>query len=301
MKRVLLTGANGFIGRYCTEALLNAGFEVYAACYGACAAMPEQAHCFELDLRDAESVSKCMQELSPSHLLHLAWYVEPATYVHADENIDWLNYSLLLLKAFYASGGERFITVGTCFEYDLSFGTLNENATPLDSDSLYAAAKTSLFRLCSAYCARHSVSYAHARPFYLFGVGESEKRIVPYVMRNLLDGKPVKVSHGEQVRDYLYAADVGAALAAITASEAEGAINIGAGSGIKLKELFAMIGRITGREDLIQLGAVPARVDEPPVIVADNSRLINETGWVQKYSLETGLKAMLTAMRSEIE
>ncbi len=297
MNKVLLTGANGFIGRYCVNAFLDAGFDVYAACHSDMAGLPQNAHCFLWDIKNTQEVIKLMSAIRPSHLVHLAWYVEPDTYVHADENIDWLQYSMFLIKAFVQSGGKRLVTVGTCFEYDLNHSVFQENSTPLMSNSLYATAKTSLFRLSSVYCHNHGVEYAHARPFYLFGIGENEKRVIPHIISSLLQRQQVQVSHGEQVRDYLYVADVASALAAVSASEISGAVNIGSGIGVQLKELFLMIERATGCTGLVQLGAIPTKPNEAPVIIADNRRLLCETNWRQKYSLEAGLQETIAAMQ----
>jgi nucleoside-diphosphate-sugar epimerase len=79
--------------------------------------------------------------LRPSHLLHLAWVTAPERYRYADENLDWLEASLALVKAFGEHGGQRFVGVGSSAEYDVETGLCREDATPIRPVSLYAQCK----------------------------------------------------------------------------------------------------------------------------------------------------------------
>ena len=70
----------------------------------------------------------------------------------------------------------------------------------------------------------------------------------------------------------------------------EGAVNIGSGTAVTLREMIVTIGRILGREDLLKLGAIPSRANDAPLVVADVERLINEVKWQPRFSMEEGLK-----------
>ncbi|MFY9293943.1 MAG: NAD(P)-dependent oxidoreductase [Methylorubrum rhodinum] len=115
MRRVLVTGGAGFVGRPAVAALVARGFEVHALGRRA----PEGAHAFHsADLLDAGSRRAAVRAAGASHLLHLAWVTEPGRYWEAPENLDWTAASLDLVRAFHEAGGERAVVAGTCAEYD---------------------------------------------------------------------------------------------------------------------------------------------------------------------------------------
>src|SRR5689334_22814100 len=107
MKRVLLTGATGLIGRHCLPTLLAQGYEVHAVSARGVAAFPTGVHAHQADLLDLGQVTALLEGIQPSHLLHLAWYTRPGAYWASLENISWVQASLGLLQAFVTHGGRR--------------------------------------------------------------------------------------------------------------------------------------------------------------------------------------------------
>ena len=91
------------------------------------------------------------------------------------------------------------------------------------------------------------------------------------------------------MRDFIDARDAGAAFAALLASEVTGAVNIATGEPHSVAEVALTLGRLTGRPELVRLGALPDRLDDPPYLVADTSRLRKEVG----YSPAIGFERML--------
>ena len=115
MRRVLVTGGAGFVGRHAVAALRARGFEVHALGRRA----PEGAHAFHpADLLDADARRAAVREAGASHLLHLAWVTEPGRYWHSPDNLDWAAASLDLVRRFREAGGTRACVAGTCAEYD---------------------------------------------------------------------------------------------------------------------------------------------------------------------------------------
>jgi nucleoside-diphosphate-sugar epimerase len=114
-------------------------------------------------------------------------------------------------------------------------------------------------------------------------------RLVPSVILSLLKGETAQCTHGNQIRDFLYVKDVADAFVALLDSEVNGIVNIGSGEPVSIKELVILIAKHLGKEDDIQMGALPVRENEPPVIVAVTNRLQQEVRWHQKYSLEEGI------------
>lgn len=289
MNKVLLTGATGFIGRHSLESLVNCGYEIHAAYKGEPLDSPSSVQWHKADLLDSESIERLMSEVRPSHLLHFAWYVSPSEYRTSAENLRCVQASLSLVQAFARCGGARVVMAGTCMEYDWRYGFCAERLTPLFPSTLYGASKHSLQLLVNAFAEQEGLSAAWGRIFFLYGPHEHPQRLVASVIRSLINGEPARCSHGKQVRDFLHVADVANAFVALLESDARGPVNIASGQPVAIRDLIQRIGALTGRQDLIELGAIAAREDDAPLLVADIGRLTDEVGWSPKYDLNSGL------------
>ena len=277
MSRILVTGATGFVGRHAAAALAERGHEVHAA------------DSRRADLLDAARARALVAEVRPTHLLHFAWNVKPG-YLASPENVRWVEASLALLRAFADAGGERAVMAGTCFEYDLADGVCKEDSTPLRPRSLYGTCKASLGQVVSAAADELGVSTAWGRLFFAYGPDEHPSRLVPAIARNVLAGRPAPCSHGEQLRDYMHAADIGAAFAAILDSGVGGAVNVGSGRPVRLRDLIEAVAREAGDPSLPRFGEVSVPEDDPPLIAADVGRLRDEVGFEPRVRLEDGLR-----------
>lgn len=297
MSRVLVTGASGFIGAHALAPLIAAGHEVHAVSTGGAPrdALPEVTwHTANL-LADPESV---VAEVEPERLLHLAWYAEHGKFWTSPENVRWVEASLALLRAFAAAGGERAVLAGTCAEYDWTAGdgVFAEDA-PLRPATLYGAAKRGLHEVAQALAAEAGFGLAWGRVFFLYGPGEDERRLVGAVASALARGQRAATGAGTQTRDFLHVADVGAAFAALVDSGVDGPVNVASGEGRTLREVIETLGAIAGRPDLLDIGALPARPDDPDVLVADATRLRDEVGFTPRFGLEDGLAETLAWWR----
>ena len=292
MKQVLLTGASGFIGRHAILPLVERGFEVHCA-YRTTKSntIPDENHVtwYQADLLNTNDIKNLFDSVSPAYLLHFAWDVTPGTYLESIKNYDWLVSSLHLLHEFAKSGGTRAVCAGTCFEYDLASGYCSEYLTPTVPSTYYGSCKHHLQSIGEKYADKKGFDFAWGRIFYPYGPYEYPTRLVPSVIQSLLNDDPAQCTHGNQIRDFLYVADIADAFVAILDSDVNGIINIGSGKPVSIKELVLQIAQLLGKEDDIQLGALPARENEPPFIVADTGRLKKEVRWCQKYSLEEGI------------
>lgn len=299
MKKVLLTGATGFIGLHCLPALAAAGFDVHAVTSRE--ELPQAAEgvtWHRANLLEGEAVSELLERVRPTHLLHLAWYAAPGKYWTSLENFRWVQASLNLFQAFAATGGRRVVVAGSCAEYEWGDDApCSETQTPLRPATLYGACKHSLRLMLDAYAPLAGLSAAWGRIFFLYGPHEYPGRLVASVVCSLLKGEPALCSHGRQVRDFLYVKDVAAAFVALLDSEVEGAVNIAAGRSLALREVVETIADQLERKDLIRLGALPAPQGEPGVLAADNRRLVEEVGWSPAYGLREGLEETIVWWR----
>lgn len=292
MKRLVLTGASGFIGRATIARLCAAGFEIHA--FGRTAVAGTRHHAIDLV---AEDPAPLLRAVAPSHLLHLAWYAEPGKFWSAPENLDWQAASLRLVRGFAAAGGSRIVATGSCAEYDWSPPLLDEVTTPIAPATLYGTAKAALFATLAAAAPVLGVSFAWGRVFFPYGPGERPGRLLPDVIDAVLAGRRVATSDGSQARDFIHVDDVAGALVAALAGDFSGAFNIASGTARPLHEIIATAARLAGDASLIDRGARPRQPDEPELMAAATARLNNEIGFTPRWTLEAGLADMVERRR----
>ncbi len=292
-KKVLVTGGRGFIGRQTFPFLLEHGFEVHATATGT--SIPDDLNGLDIvwhkvDLCDQIGVERLFKKVAPSHLLHFAWYTQPGSYWSSTENFQWLQASLSLLQSAVKHGVKRVVMAGSCAEYDWDYGFCSEKLTPFRPSTLYGASKNSLRSMLDVYSVQEGLSAAWGGVFSPYGPHEHPSRLVPSVIRSILQSEPAKCSHGKQIRDFMHVEDVGAAFVALLESNVQGVVNIASGVPIAIKDVVEKIASILGRRNLLRMGALNASQSEPPMLVADVRRLTDEVFWTPKYDLDSGLK-----------
>ena len=288
-RRVLVTGANGFIGRHCLPILISNGFEVHAANVFVPKESHYGLHWHQVDLLDTKQSYELLATICPTHLLHFAWYAKPGEYWESLENIRWVEGSLHLLRAFHINGGKRVVMAGTCAEYDWRYGHCSEHVTPLVPIALYGTCKNALQHLLKSFSRVTGLSSAWGRIFFLYGPHENPNRLVSSVILNLLRNKTAQCSHGNQIRDFLYVEDVASAFVSLLTSHVNGPVNIASGRPVTLREVVLAAADCLGARERVQFGALPAPEHEPPLIVGDTRRLANEVDWRPTHDLATGI------------
>jgi nucleoside-diphosphate-sugar epimerase len=291
MKRVMITGATGFIGQQTIKCFDPRGYEVHCVTsHKKIDGHDEGVFWHTANLLNEKDRLNLFKTVKPSHLLHLAWNTNPTTYWTSDMNLKWLTASVSMLRSFNEFNGERATFVGTCAEYDWSYGFCSENITPLRPATLYGVCKNSLREVSESFCKQNDISSSWGRVFFLFGPNERRGRLVPSIVLSLLKNARVDVTLGTQMRDFLYSKDVGSALVALLCSNVTGAVNIGSGVPITIHEIADKIGVKLGKSELINYGGIETQKDEPSLILADNRRLDQEVGWKPRYTLDGGLE-----------
>ncbi len=288
MTRVLLTGANGYVGRPVHDALLARGYEVHALSRD----KPDEtisSTWHSLDLFDDTAVDALLADISPTHLVHLAWVTKPGEYWQSSDNQRWQESSSQLLSNFVARGGRRAVLAGTCAEYDWSDGHCIENETPLRALSEYTRAKLEFRRRALALAEESSLQVSWARIFFSFGPHEHRSRLIPDVILSLLRGERASCSDGEQLRDFMYVDDMASAFAAVLQSEHSGDINIASGNSMTIKQLVTMFSQRLGAVDRVDFGARPRQPGEAPRLTADVSQLLEGIGWNPERTIESAI------------
>lgn len=290
-RRVLLTGATGFVGRHAVQPLLDRGYEVHAAARTPPAMSGVVPHV--IDLMDAHATAALVRSVRPSHLLHLAWDVTPGRFWTTTANLDWVAASLRLYRAFADAGGQRATVAGTCAEYDWTAGTLEEDAAPRPA-TLYGTSKHALHQVLAAV---EGVSLGWGRVFFLYGPHEAPSRLVPSVVTPLLRGEPALLGDGRAQRDFMHVQDVASALVAVLDSGHVGAVNIATGECHAIRDVAMALARQIGRPDLVRLGARQTPANEPQVLFTA-AGVLRSIGFSPRFTLPAGLADTVAWWRS---
>ncbi len=296
---VLVTGASGFIGRHVMDALLKAGHtEVHGVLSPAAPHWSQQSCTFHrVNILEPGAITRLVAGVQPATIIHLAWIASPGTYWTSQANVAWLRASLELLEAAMGAGTRRVVQAGTCAEYDWGAGKCSEASTPLLPASIYGASKLALGTVAAGLSSRLSV--AHARIFHPYGPGDHAGRLLPSVLRHLSRGERAPVTVGTQKRDFIFVADVAAALLTLAGVQDTGSFNVGTGEATAVKSVVGALAREYGAADLVDFGALASRNDQP-LVVADISK-ISAVGWTPRTSLTDGIALTVDAWKQHAE
>lgn len=267
---ILLTGGTGFVGRQVLAALGNQ-VRIRAVVRHGCESRPSALPFIEsvVDTPDlfaepGEWWAEVCRDVDT--VVHAAWYAEPGKYLQSAKNLDCLEGTLRLARGAAEAGVRRFVGIGTCFEYDLTGGILSVD-TPLRPLTPYAGAKAAAFHVLSQWLPAHAVSFAWCRLFYLYGEGEDERRLVPYLRTRLAAGLPAELTSGNQIRDYLDCRTAGRMITDVALGNRQGAFNICSGVPVTVRQLAEKIADEFGRRDLLKFGVRQDNATDPSCVV----------------------------------
>lgn len=270
-KKFLLTGATGFVGRQIVSDLLDKDIKIRVIVRkGKKNFFKDKKKKIEViitdDLFNKNTNWWIKQCKGIDTVIHAAWYTEPGKYLKSKKNIDCLIGSLNLVKGAVDAGIKRFIGIGTCFEYDLTKKRISVN-TSLKPDSAYASSKVALFTFLSQWLPEQSVSFSWCRLFYLYGEGEDDRRLVPYIHKCLKKNIKVKLTKGNKIKDYLNSNEAGRIISEVSLSNHNGPINVCSGVPITIKQLAQKIADLYGKRHLLRFGAKPDNPSDPLCVI----------------------------------
>ena len=296
MNPVLVTGASGFIGGHLVRSLVRQGFDVVSVFHRA--GFQEDKRHFRVDLRDTSGVHKLFRQFRFSAVVHLA---ASGVSAEAENFADLVGVNTLataaLARIALANGVERFLYIGSAFEYRPQAHAMDES-TPLGAPNLYGASKAAGWLLLDTLYRLEGLPLVTMRPFSIYGPGENPAKLVPYVILQALRREPIRLTLGSQVRDYVFVEDVLEALRlALTGPAAVGQIfNIGTGPQ-EAKSVRQLV------EEILATMSVPLRLcwfdrasrsrRDPPYLVSDPSKAHIELGWRPRVRFSEGLARTL--------
>jgi dTDP-6-deoxy-L-talose 4-dehydrogenase (NAD+) len=276
-RRVLLTGATGFVGLQILRALAQRGASVRCVVREGRPLPPDDGRLVERVVRTPDLFGESASWWADAcdgidTVVHAAWYAEPGQYVQSPLNMACLIGTLQLARGAVKASVRRVVGIGTCAEYDMRAGTLSVD-TPLAPASPYAAAKAAAYLGLVQWLPLHGIGFAWCRLFYLYGDGEDARRLVPYLRDRLSAGEAAELTSGTQVRDFLDVRDAGRMIADVALGSVTGPINICSGVPTTVRELAEAIADEYGRRDLLHFGARPENPFDPPRVVGVRSEV----------------------------
>ncbi len=306
-KKVLVTGADGFIGSHLTEALVSRGAQVTALAaynsfdsHGWLDDLPSSVQssmiCLRGDVRDPAFMCRIVD--GQDIVFHLAALIAiPHSYVAAQSYVETnIAGTLNILEAARKSDVQRIVHTSTSEVYGTALTVPIAENHPLQGQSPYSASKIGADMMAEAYVRSFGLRVAILRPFNTFGPRQSERALIPTVIRQMVDPecRAVKVGTLTTVRDFTYVEDTVAAFLAIGSSRSitfGQPYNAGSGRTVSVREMIDIVAGITGCNKAIRQEHARLRPDDSEVLVlqADASRISADAGWRPNISFRDGL------------
>lgn len=309
-KRVLITGAGGFIGSHLAEKLVEAGAQVRAmvhynalGSWGWLDASPlrGQMEIFAGDVRDRDSVAHAVN--GREVVFHLAALIAIPYSYHAPTSYVETNLvgTMNVMQAAREIGVERVVHTSTSEVYGTAlYAPINEEH-PLQAQSPYSASKIAADKMAEAYHCSFGVPVVTVRPFNTFGPRQSARAVIPTIITQLLAGDVVRLGNLHPTRDLNYVLNtVDGFLKAAACPDAEGGtFNLGSGREISIGDLALLISKIMGKELIIENQEERSRpaASEVERLVADNHLAWDVLGWAPAVTLSEGLERTIDWIR----
>jgi GDP-4-dehydro-6-deoxy-D-mannose reductase len=309
---VLVTGANGFVGRWVVRALLTAGHTVVGAAGpvapGAAGHKADQPgiEWVRLDLTDAAGV-RALAGRNFDAVVHLAGFASGADALK-DPGAAWVVNAAGTARLVAELGRRRalaetdpvVLVVSTAEVYAPKRAALVES-DPIGPISPYGASKRGAEVATEETARRTGLRAIVARAFPHTGPGQDDRFVAPAFARRLRVAKQVRaravnVGNLEVVREFMDVRDVAAAYAALLEKGKPGeAYNVASGKGVSLRDLFARLARVVGVDAIPETDPAFVRPSDLPYLVGDSAKLRSATGWQPKFSLDETLRDLVDA------
>lgn len=314
--KVLVTGADGFIGSHLTEALLEKGYDVKAFTmynsfntWGWLDTFPKdklkKIEVFCGDVRDPNGVKEAMKGVDK--VFHLAALIAiPFSYHSPDSYVDTnIKGTLNVLQAARELETSRVLITSTSEVYGTAQYVPIDEKHPYQGQSPYSATKIGADRLAESFYRSFNLPISIVRPFNTYGPRQSARAVIPTIITQLLDGKEeIKLGSLTPTRDFNYVKDTAAGFIAISESERTigEEINIATQTEISIGDLAAEIIKQINPNAKILCDEQRLRPEKSEVnrLLGSNEKIKELTNWSPKYTFSEGIRETIDWLRSNI-
>jgi UDP-glucose 4-epimerase len=292
---ILITGANGFVGRHVSNNLLAMNVKISELVHSSSSQISENQ--YVIDLTQREKVVNLFTFLQPDYVIHLAGSKNRINDTEQYRNIYDANVSMSLNIIDACRGIQNFkklIFLGSCDEYGQTTAPYDENHKETPTTA-YGLSKLAITQILTGLHQSHKFPSVVLRPSVIYGPGQGKEMFISALIQSLLADRSFAMTNGEQRRDFVYVSDVvDAIIKALSADELVNGVilNIGAGVSYQLKQVASMIAGFVGPDAncLIKFGAVPYRFNETMDYSVKITRAEKLLNWHPSTDIKNGLQ-----------
>ncbi|HVA43798.1 MAG TPA: SDR family NAD(P)-dependent oxidoreductase [Acidimicrobiales bacterium] len=309
-RRVLVTGAGGFIGSHVVRTLLAGGADVYAMSSSVSSVMPARLADISSDIRlveanitDRSAMEAMARTVQPELVAHLAAFTHVGkSFRRVDENIATNIQGTVNLLQALDGHYERLVYTGTSEIYGDTPAPFREDG-PVNPVSPYSVSKYAGERYSLMFHQAYGWPIVCLRPFNAYGPWQTPDRVIPEIILTALRRGELLMTDGRQTREFNYVEDLAAGFVAALATPGnEGTIiNLGCGQDVSIRDLTTLVLELMGDPIQAKLGALPHRPTEIWSMFCDNTLARERLGWAPAHDLRDGLAKTIEWYRSEWE
>lgn len=303
-KKILITGAAGFVGANLTRELVRRGHRVHIIARPSSnlwrlTDLRSKLSLHRISLEQRTAVHRLVNAIQPEQIFHLAAYggypFQKDPYRIVQQNVMG---TFHLLEALREVPYKSLVCAGSSSEYGFKHHPSRETDV-LEPTHFYSAAKGSATLLVQTFSRLYKKHAAVLRLYSVYGPWEEPSRFIPTVTLNCLKGREVQLTPGNERRDFIFIEDVVRAFLLATSPRASGQVfNICTGRQSRVQDVGAQLVALSGRPVAIQKGAYPARSWDTTYWVGNPALAKRVLGWVPRYTLKKGLLKTMNWFKS---
>lgn len=302
--KVIITGANGFIGSHLAFHLASQGYEVVAL---VAKGFPydfllnkEGITCIEFTFENLDELNGNKAFEGVQTIYHMAWAGVSTTFKNeVMTQAQNIQYGIKVLEFAEQNGIHRVVVPGSASEYACGQGVIDGHNIPAPSD-LYSASKVATRYVCQTYARQHNIEFIWTAITSIYGPGRNDNNLITYAIKTLLKGEKPSFTGLEQQWDYLYIDDLMSALQAIGEKGKDGKIYpIGSGEHQQMCEYVKVLRDKIDPSLPLGIGDMPYKNKTVDNQILDITELKADTGFEPSYSFDQGIELTINYFKNQ--
>ncbi len=306
-KRVLVTGASGFVGSHVVSRLLGHGAQVFAVTSSVSSAEPQRLAgvindivLLEANLTDPPSLAHVVSQSRPELVIHLAAFTHVGkSFIRIDENIQTNTQGTVNLLLALNGEFERLVYISSGDVYGDAPVPFREDG-PVRPTSPYAAAKYAAERFCRMFNDAYRWPIVCLRPFNVYGPRQNTDRIIPELILSALRHRDIRMTKGHQTREFTFVEEAAELFVqSLVRPGIDGeVINVSRGEEVSMRDLASTVLGLMGNPVAALFGELEDRPNEIWRMFGDNTKAKELLDWAPRVTLEEGLTTTIEWFRA---